>query len=1035
MWLTRISISNPYFATVLMLTLVVLGLFAWQNLPVEEMPDIRFPIAVISTDYPGASPEVVESEISRPLEEAVNTISGIKEIRSYSMEGNSTVVVQFELSEDPVVAVQNVRDKLGSVQGQFRREIHTPVVLQIDPNDKPMLSLTLTSTQTQARELSNWVDNVLKKQLQMIAGVGDIKLIGGIRREIRIDIDPPRLEAAGLSLPEVADAIRVANQDFPAGSVNTNNKEWSVRVMGKLKTADEFARLTIAYRNGTPIRLDDIANVADTDAEQTSVSLVNGQPGIGLDIRAAQGANQVAVAAGIRARLAELSSQMPAGTTVHTTLDAAEDVKKSLRNVESTLLEGALLTVLIVFLFLGSWRSTVITGLTLPISLIGTLFAVQLFGFTLNVLTLMALSLSIGLLIDDAIVVRENIVRHARMGKGHRQAALEGTDEIGLAVLATTLTVIAVFLPVGFMNGIIGKFFHQFGLTVAVAVLISMLVSFTLDPMLSSIWPDPPMGTTRGPLRRLLDSFERGLDWLTERYISAIHWALRYRKSTLSLAIVLTLASFALVPRIGGEFMPEQDKGKFVIQYQTLPGSSLEYTTLKGKELAQLLADMPEIQFIAMNIGSGSFGAAKNDGSLTVNVGDKQGRQRNLNQLIAAARQRAGTLAGITIKSVANEQQNSGKPINIGLRGNNLVELNQVAEQLTSQLGKIDGVRDIESSLSVGDPTLNLTLKRDAATSLGIDLANVGNTLSMLLAGNTVSTWEAPDGENYDVRIHIPKPERRQALLDELSVAGRPNSDGAAYMIPLSSLIDSQPGISPRQIERVNMVREVTVLANIDGRDAATVSAEVSELINKLNLPANVQLTQGGQQKDMQESLGYALQALAMGVIFIYLILTAQFRSFTLPIAIMVALPLAFVGVLCSLFLFGSTLNMFSIIGIIMLMGLVAKNGILLVDFINHARREGMERSEAIIEAGRVRLRPILMTSLAMIFGMLPLALGQGDGSEINRPMAHAVIGGLITSTILTLIVLPVLYTYLDNLRLWVRRLGRKTPLSAKSSI
>ncbi|WP_043619425.1 efflux RND transporter permease subunit [Chromobacterium violaceum] len=1029
MWLTRVSVRNPYFAAVLMMTLMVLGLFSWQKLAVEEMPDVRLPMAVVETRYTGASPEVVESEVSKPLEEALNTVNGIKEIRSYSSEGSSFVVAEFELSVDPIVAVQNVRDKVASVQGQFRREIGTPSVSQVDPNDKPMLSLSLTSSQTRPRELSSWAENVLKKRLQMVEGVGDVSLIGAVKREIRIDIDPVRLEGSGLSLADVADAIKAANQDFPAGNVSTAHKEWAIRVSGKLKSADDFAALAVGYRNGTPIRLDDIAAVADTQAEQDSVSLVNGQPALGVDVKAARGANEVAVAAGVKKLLTELKPQMPAGTELRYTYDSAEDVKKALSSVESMLLEGAGLTILIVFLFLGSWRSTVITGLTLPVALVGTLFAMQLMGFTLNMLTLLALSLSIGLLIDDAIVVRENIVRHAALGKSHYQAALDGTNEIGLAVLATTLTVVAVFLPVGFMSGIIGRFFHQFGLTVAVAVLISMFVSFSLDPMLSSIWHDPHHhgDRHRGPLGRMLDWFETSLDRLSERYAAVIRWVLGHRKTTLALALGVTVASFMLVPRIGGEFVPVRDSGKINVVYQTAPGSSLEYTTLKGKELAAALSGIKEIQTVSLDVGAGNFGAGKNDGQLTLDIGDKRSRQRSLDQVIADARKRVQPVAGVLIKAVANDEQ-QGKPIFIGLRGSNLAELDAVSRDIMARIAKVKGVKDIESNLTEGDPSLSLTLKRDAALSLGVDLNRVGNLLSMLLAGNVVTTWEAPDGENYDVRLRVPKDERRQELLDQLKVAGNRDENGAAQMVPLSTLIETRQGVSPRQIKRTNMMREISILANVEGRDVGSAMADIDKLLDGTQLPQGVQRMHRGQQKDMEETVGNALRALGLGVIFIYLILAAQFRSFTMPVTIMVALPLAFGGVFVALFLWGSTLNMFSIIGIIMLMGLVAKNGILLVDFINRARQDGMAREDAIAEAGRVRLRPIMMTSLAMIFGMLPLALGTGDGSETNRPMAHAIIGGLATSTLLTLLVVPVVYTYLDGLRVRIRRLlgGRR---------
>ncbi|MBV8679168.1 MAG: efflux RND transporter permease subunit [Aquitalea sp.] len=1031
MWLTRISVRNPYFATVLMLALLVLGLFAWSRLPVEELPDIRFPVAVVSTHYGGASPEVVESEVTRPLEEAINTINGIKHIRSYSFEDSSTIVVEFALTVDPAVAVQDVRDRVGSVQGRFRREIDTPSVSQFNPNDQPLLSLSFSSSQVSQRTLTTWLENTLKKRLQTVSGVGEAKVVGGVKRQIRIDVDPYRLESSGLSLQEVADAVRAGNRDYPAGAVSSSSNEINVRVSGKLKSPDDFASLVTGYRNGSPIRLSDIASVSDAEAEASSAALIDGKPGVGMDIRAARGANVVEVADGVKQVIQQLQRQMPAGTVVRTTYDKSADVKKSLANVEATLLEGAGLTVLIVFLFLGSWRSTVITGLTLPVALVGSLFALQALGFTLNLMTLMALSLSIGLLIDDAIVVRENIVRHRAMGKSHVQAALDGTNEIGLAVLATTLTVVAVFLPVGFMSGIIGKFFHQFGLTVTVAVLISMLVSFTLDPMLSSVWPDPHRHGDRhhGPLGRLLDWFEGSLDRLAEHYVAAIRWTLQHRKTVLLGALLLLLGSFLLVPHIGGEFMPRQDKGKFSLSYKTAPGSTLDYTVGKGRELETLLRQLPAVQSIELTAGSSGFGAGKSDGQLVVDLGSKSGRSQSLFRVMQQARGLAARVAGVEILSVEEmgKEGPGGKPISIGLRGSNLTELNAAAEVLIARLAKVPGVGDLQSSLADADPALKLEVKRDAAASLGVDLNRVGSTLSQLLAGDVVGSWEAPDGENYDVLLQVPRSERRNELLDIITVAGRADANGAASMIPLSTVTHLSPGMSPRQIDRVDLLRQVTVTGNIAGRDAGSVFADISKITASIQLPAGVVLAEEGERRDMEESLGYAVQALAMGVIFIYMILAAQFRSFTLPLAIMVALPLAFVGVFVALWLWGSTLNMFSVIGIIMLMGLAAKNGILLVDFINQARQEGMARSDAIIEAGRVRLRPIMMTSLAMIFGMLPMALGGSEGAETRAPMAHAIIGGMVTSTVLTLIVLPVVYSYLDSLRQWLRcRLGQK---------
>lgn len=639
-------------------------------------------------------------------------------------------------------------------------------------------------------------------------------------------------------------------------------------------------------------------------------------------------------------------------------------------------------------------------------------------------MSLLALTLSIGLLIDDAIVVRENIVRHAGLGKSHFQAALEGTEEIGLAVLATTLTVVAVFLPVGFMGGIIGQFFQQFGLTVVVAVLISLLVSFSLDPMLSSIWYDPHRhgDAHRGPLGRLLDRFETSMDGLAERYALAIDWVLQHRKTTLAVATVLLLGSFALVPVIGAEFLPKSDTGKVTVKFKTAAGSSLEYTEQKAHQVDQLLRRAPEVKDIYINIGGG-FAEGRNQASLQVILHEKAARARSIFALMEVWRQQLPAIAGIELQSVAVSGGPGGneKPIRVGIRGQDMANLERLASDVQQRLRGIKGVTDIESSVDAAEPALSLRLQRDAAASLGIDMEQLGQTLAVLLAGKVVSTWEAPDGENYDVRVIVPKPARQPLLLEDIQIAGRSLNDGSREMVPLSTVATVVETQAPRQINRMDQARELTLTANIQGRDAQHVFAEVAALLKDYRLPTGYQFDQGGESKDLQESFSYAVQALAIGVIFIYMILCAQFRSFFQPIAIMMSLPLAFIGVFLALLLWGSTLNMFSVIGVIMLMGLVAKNGILLIDFVNQARREGMDRLAALKAAGRVRLRPILMTSLAMIFGMLPLALSRASGAELNAPMAQAVIGGLVTSTLLTLFVVPVVYSYLDSTSEWLR--------------
>ena len=1028
MWLTRVAIGNPYLAAVAMLAIVVLGLFSWQRLSVEEFPDIRFPVAVVTVGYPGAAPSVVESEVTRPLEEAVNAINGVKNIRSYSFEGSSVVVVEFVLTIDPNRAVQDVRDKVAGVQGRFRREIGVPTVNQVNPNDDPMMTVIVASASASPRTLTTHADQVVRKRLQTVPGVGEVQLVGGVKRELRVHIDPYRMQALGLDTNEVVNALRNANQDFPAGRVQDINRDYSVRLSGKLASPEAFGQITVGVRNGAPIRLDDVAQVLDGQEEYNSLALINGQRALSIEIKSARGANVVDTSAGVYAALDELRKNLPAGMTLTVIKDQSRQVKNSLADVKMTLLEGAALTVLIVFVFLASWRSTVITGLTLPIALIGTLFAIAVAGFTLNVMTLLALSLSIGLLIDDAIVVRENIVRHARMGKGHYQAAVDGTEEIGLAVLATTLTVVAVFLPVGFMGGIIGKFFQQFGLTVTVAVLISLLVSFTLDPMLSSIWHDPHAAgaAARGRLAQALARFEAWMDRQAERYARALAWALAHRKTTLAAASALFVGSLLLAPVVGGEFVPKSDTGKFIVKFKTAPGSSLEYTEAKAREVEALLRRQPEIKDVYSNIGGG-FAAGRNQATLRVFTTPKAERERSVFALFAPIRQDITQLAGVQLESIEAEggPGGGGKPVRVGIRGADFATLAVIANQLRGKLAAIPHVSDVESSFDDADPALSVEVKRDAAARAGVNLDRVGATLSTLLAGTTATTWEAPDGENYDVRVQIPRDARSTELLDVLTVASdQRDADGQARMIPLSTVADVKVSTTPRQIDRMDQAREVTLTANIQGKDARQVFQAIDQLLKDTPLPPGYRFDHGGQSKDMAESFSYAVQALAIGVIFIYMILVAQFRSFSQPLAIMMSLPLGIIGVMLGLLLWGSTLNLFSVIGVIMLMGLAAKNGILLVDFANQARREGMSLHDALLEAGRVRMRPILMTSFAMIFGMLPLAMALGEGAETRAPMAHAVIGGMVSSTVLTLIVTPVVYSYLEGVAAWWR--GRK---------
>ena len=1028
MWFTRISIKNPVLATMMMMAFVVLGLFSYQRLRVDQFPDVSFPVVVVSTDYPGATPEVVESDITRKIEEQVNTINGIKNLYSRSYEGQSVVIIEFDLTIDPAQAAQDVREKVALVKPIFRKEVKEPRISRFDPADRPIISIAVQSIDAKRaqREVTTISDQLIKKRLENVRGVGSVSIVGGVKRQVQIYLRPTDMEAQGIGVDQVIGAIRNENQELPAGAIRTIEQEKVVQVQGRIKTVDEFNGIIVARRAGQPVTLREIARVSDGEEELESLALVDGRRVLALDVLKAQGQNTIEVVDAIRVAMKAMERELPPDLKLTVIKDGARPIKVSVENVRRTLIEGAVLTVLIVFLFLNSWRSTVITGLTLPISVIGTFLVMYWLGFTLNMLTLMALSLCVGLLIDDAIVVRENIVRHAAMGKDHHTAALEGTQEIGVAVLATSFSIVAVFLPVGFMGGIIGRFFHQFGVTVAAAVLISMFVSFTLDPMLSSIWPDPDAlpGAKRGPIGRMLEVFDRLVQKVSAFYQTMLSWALRHRGLTLAVAALAFFGSFLLVPLLGSEFVPQADNSETQVTFNTPVGSSIEFTETKARQVDAALREFPEAVYTYTTINTG-VALGKNYGSTYVKLKDRNQRERSQDKLTQPIRERLARIAGITVTNVGPPGSlGPAKPLIISLQGQDLDELTRLTAEAQKRLAAVPGLVDLDSSLKPAKPTISVELKRELASDLGIGVAQVGNALRPLIAGEAASAWKAPDGENYDVMVRLsPLDRNTTGDLDKLMIASNQiNSDGTARMVALRQIAELKPVGGASQINRRDLTREVELTANVYGRASGEVGKDVRAALEGIEFKPGYRFVMGGSTKDMAESAGFAASALVLAIVFIYMILASQFGSFLQPLAIMSSLPLTLIGVFLALLSFRSTLNLFSVIGLIMLMGLVTKNAILLIDFVNHARRAGAERGAAILEAAHVRLRPILMTTLAMIFGMLPLSLGLGEGAEQRAPMGQAVIGGVITSSILTLVVVPVIYTFIDDFTTWVKK-------------
>ena len=1047
MWFTQVSLRNPVFATMVMLAFVVLGIFSFQRLQVDQFPSIDFPVVVVNTDYPGASPEIVETEVTKKVEEAVNAIAGVNTLTSRSYEGSSLVIIEFQLHVDGRKAAEDVREKIALLRPAFRDEVKEPRVLRFDPASRSIWSVAVLPDATQlpagkaapsAVELTTWAEQTLKKRLENVRGVGSVTLVGGTRRAINIHLDPSAMEALGVSAEQITSAVRNDNQDLPVGTLKNDERERVVQVLSRIEQPQDFANIIVARKNGTPIRLGQVARISDSTEEVESLALYNGQRTLLLQVQKSQDENTIAVTDGLKATLAELQSALPPGVKLEQIADGSRPIRVSVNNVRQTLIEGAILTVLIVFLFLNSWRSTVITGLTLPIALVGTFFFMYLFGFTINMITLMALTLSVGLLIDDAIVVRENIVRHLHMGKTPYNAAMDGTQEIGLAVLATTLSIVAVFLPIGFMGGIIGKFFHEFGITMVAAVLISMFVSFTLDPMLSSVWHDPdadPKGKAPRPpnwydksIGRVTAWFDRVQDDVSDVYQNALRWSLRHKIATLLLALSTFVGSIFMVPLLGSEFVPKADFSETSLSFHTPVGSSLQSTEAKAQQVEAILREFPEVQYTLTTINTGNA-QGKIYASVYVRLVDRKARSLNADQMAAKLRERLRTVPGITVTHAGLLDAVGGnKQIEFSLQGEDLAELERLSQQVMERVRPIVGLVDLDSSVKANKPTVDVIVRSDIASDVGLGTAAIASGLRTLVAGQTVGNWRAIDGQSYNVNVRL-APEYRERLgdLQNLPFQVGTAADGSARVVRLGQVAEVNESTGPNQINRRNLTREVAINANVYGRSAGDVSADIRKALDGMSFPPGYGYEFGGSTKNMQESFGYALSALALAVIFIYMILASQFQSFLQPLALMSSLPLTLIGVVLALLMFGSSLSMFSVIGVILLMGLVTKNAILLVDFAIRARQgtpdiPALPREEALLMAAKVRLRPILMTTLAMVFGMVPLAFALSEGAEQRAPMGQAVIGGVITSSLLTLVVVPVIYVYIDDFTEWLRR-------------
>ncbi len=1039
MLISDFAIKRPMITIVAMVALVGFGLIALLKLQTDEFPDVAPPVVTVGLVYPGASPDGVEREILDPIEEAISSIAGVKHVSGRAEDGFGFIMVEFLFAKPLQEATQDIRDAISGIRRDLPTELEEPIIKKFNDTDLPIVSLALNSTTLTPAELTRLADPGITREFRSIGGVAEVTVPGKVERELTVQIRPEALQAAGVAVSEVVTALQLQNLAAPVGRVTGALDERSIRLKGRLQDPQQFANVVVAERNGRLIRLGQVATIIDGIEDQRTLALFTDSLGrtkeaVGIDIKKSKGYSTTDVADQILARVEQIRKTLPAGTTIDVVKNKGVNVRNSVNNVQVTLLEGAVLTVLVVFLFLNSWRSTVITGLALPVSVLASFIAVWALGFKLETMSLLGLSLAIGILIDDAIVVRENIVRHLEMGKSHLKAAMEGTDEIGLAVAATTFSILAVFIPIAFMPGVGGQWFKPFALTIACSVLVSLFVSFSLDPMLSAYWADPHREEhEKSFLTKALDRFNAWFNRLAERYKRVIAWALDHRWSVVAISVgtfvfALSMPAIKIGNRtlVGVSFFPADDNAEFNVKVETPPGSNLDYTRLKTEEVVRIISAHKDVVRYSYATLGAEGQSAVDQGMIYIKMTPRHDREIDAEAFSSLIREELKQVGGATIAVFANDWGGGRKQVQIELRSTDGEKLAAASLQALAAVRGVPNAVDVGLSSKGQKPELNVELDRGLSGSLGITVGQVAQSLRPAFAGIDAGDWEDPSGEMRDVVVRLaPEARRRAQDLRQLPLVVQ-DANGVPATLPLGQVARISEGVGPAVINHLDRDRVVNVEFNVFGRSMGEVTSDAQAAINALNLGPDIRVTLGAEAQQQNEVFGQIFLALGTALMLMYLILVMQFGSFLDPLAIMLSLPLSLIGVMLALALTGNTINLMSLIGVILLMGIVAKNAILLIDFAKWAReKSGLPLREALIEAGAIRLRPILMTTFALIAGMIPVALGRGEGAQFRAPLGLAVIGGVITSTLLTLVAIPTYYEILDEWRGWfARKLG-----------
>jgi multidrug efflux pump len=1028
MKLSEVSIKRPVFATVMSLAILLFGIIAFTRLPVREYPDIDPPIISVVTTYRGASPSVIETEITNVLEEQFATLAGVKTMTSSSREEASVITIEFELSRDVDEAANDVRDRVSRIRGSLPREIDDPVISKVDVNAQAIVWLALSSQHHSGLELTDFADRVLKERIQRLPGVGSVVFGGERLYAMRVWLDPLRMAAHGLTTQDVEAAIRRENAEIPGGRVEGEGREFAVRTQGELAKPEEFGAIVVSQKANDVVRLRDVAEVAVGAADDRTVARYNGEPAVGLGIVKQSKASTVDVAAAVRNVLPDLEKLLPEGMKLDVAYDSSTFITESVNEVEQTLIIAMCLVVLVVLAFLKSFRATAIPTLAIPVSIIGALAVAYFAGFTINILTLLALVLAIGLVVDDAIVVLENVFRHMEMGKSRLQAAFDGSNEIGFAVVATTISLVAVFVPLAFLTGSVGRLFNEFGISVAVAVLISGFIALTLTPMLSSKILKPLHGVGKGWATRSFDAF---FNWLNRFYDRLLRGALRHRGWMLVGAVVAVVLAVFIFRRLPSELVPVEDRGIGFGVVIAPEGSTLEYTDKYMRQIESRLLALPERQgvFSAIGLGFGSPGRVTN-GFVFLALKPRSQRDKSQQQIVRELFPQLLAIPGV-LAFVINPPSLGGSftssPVEYVLQGESYQQLNQAVGAMMGEARRLGYLINLDTDLRLDKPQLDINIDRDRASGLGASVTEIGSTLETFLGGRVVTNFKRGT-KQYDVILQM-KPQARSTpdAIRDLYIRGN------GGLVQLSNVVRVKETVGPKELNHYNRVRSATITASLAPGVSLGQALDDLDRIAESKLPPGVKRDFGGQSLEYKTSSSSLYFMFLLAIVFIYLVLSAQFESFIHPLTILLSVPLAVFGALLALFIFGQSLNIYSQIGLIMLIGLVTKNAILIVEFSNQLRARGESLVEAVVQAATIRLRPILMTSFSTIFGVLPIAIGLGAGAESRRPLGLAVVGGMFFSTFLTLILVPVMYTLLARFTS-VMKLA-KQPTGERSSV